>query len=80
MIPIPALIAIVVWAVAAKGLKISSISSLIALAAFLIASYIIYPEVPGIDSHAPIWIIALIITYKHSPNIVRLFKKEEGKV
>lgn len=80
MMPIPALIAIVVWAVAAKGLKISSISSLIALAAFIIASYVIYPEVPGIGSHAPIWIIALIITYKHIPNIVRLFHKEEGKV
>lgn len=80
MMPIPALIAIVIWAVAAKGLKISSISSLIALAAFIIASYVIYPEVPGIGSHAPIWIIALIITYKHIPNIVRLFHKEEGKV
>ena len=80
MMPIPALIAIVVWAVAAKGLKISSISSLIALTAFIVASYVIYPEVPGIGSHAPIWIIALIITYKHIPNIVRLFHKEEGKV
>jgi len=80
MMPIPALIAIIVWGVAAKGLKISSLSSLIALAAFLIASYIIYPEVPGIGSHAPIWIIAMIITYKHIPNIVRMFNKEEVKV
>ncbi len=80
MMPIPALIAITVWGVAAKGLKISSLSSLIALAAFLIASYVMYPEVPGIGSHAPIWIIAIIITYKHIPNIVRMFNKEEGKV
>jgi len=80
MMPIPALIAIVVWLVAAKGLKISSLSSLIGLAAFLIVSYIMYPEVPGIGSHAPIWIIAFIIFYKHIPNLVRLFKKEEGKV
>ena len=29
---------------------------------------------------ANIWIIAIIIFYKHIPNIVRLFKKEEGKV
>ena len=41
---------------------------------------VIYPEVHGIGSHAPIWIIAFIIFYKHIPNIVRLFKKEEGKV
>ncbi|EIF51058.1 glycerol-3-phosphate 1-O-acyltransferase PlsY [Sulfurovum sp. AR] len=80
MMPIPALIAIVVWLIAAKGLKISSLSSLIGLVAFIIASYLIYPEVPGISSHAPIWIIAFIIFYKHIPNIVRLFKKEEGKV
>ncbi len=80
MMPIPALIAITVWLIAGKGLKISSLSSLIGLVAFLIVSYIMYPEVPGIGSHAPIWIIALIVTYKHIPNIVRLFNKEEAKV
>lgn len=80
MMPIPALIAIVVWLVAAKGLKVSSLSSLIGLGAFIIASYVMYPEVPGVGSHAPIWIIAIIISYKHIPNIVRLFNKEEGKV
>ncbi len=80
MMPIPALIAIAVWLGAAKGLKISSLSSLIGLAAFLIASYIMYPEVPGIGSHAPIWIIAFIVFYKHIPNIVRMIKREEGKV
>ncbi|MBD3791750.1 MAG: glycerol-3-phosphate 1-O-acyltransferase PlsY [Campylobacterales bacterium] len=80
MMPVPALIAIVVWLIAAKGLKISSLSSLIGLVAFIIASYMLYPEVPEITSHAPIWIIAIVIFYKHIPNIVRLFKKEEGKV
>jgi len=78
LMPIPALIAIVVWLGAAKGLKISSLSSLIGLVAFIIASYLLYPDVPGIGSHAPIWIIAFVIFYKHIPNIVRLFKKEEG--
>jgi len=80
MMPIPALIAIIIWLGAAKGLKISSLSSLIGLTAFIIASYVMYPEVPGILSHAPIWVIALIITYKHIPNLVRLFNKEEGIV
>ena len=80
MMPIPALISIVVWLGAAKGLKISSLSSLIGLAAFIIASYVMYPEVPGIGSHAPIWLLALIITYKHIPNLVRLFNKEESAV
>ena len=80
MMPIPALIAIVIWLGAAKGLKISSLSSIIGLFAFIIASYIMYPEVPAIGSHAPIWIIAFIIFYKHIPNIVRMFNKEEAKV
>ena len=80
MMPVPAAIAIAVWAVASKVLKISSLSSLIALAAFIIASYIIYPDVPGIHSHSPIWVIAMIIFYKHIPNIVRLFKREESRV
>ena len=78
LMPIPALIAIAVWLGAAKGLKISSLSSLIGLVAFIIASYLLYPDVPGIHSHAPIWIIAFVIFYKHIPNIVRLLKKEEG--
>ena len=80
LLPIPAVIAIVTWLVAAKGLKISSLSSLIGLVAFIIASYVLYPQIPGIDSHAPIWIIAFIIFYKHTPNLIRLFKKEEAKV
>jgi len=80
MMPKPALIAILVWVIASKGLKISSLSSLIALSAFIIASYILYPVVDGIGSHSPIWVIAMIITYKHTPNIVRLFNKEESAV
>ncbi len=80
MMPIPALIAIVVWLGASKGVKISSLSSLIGLTAFIIASYILYTDVPGIGSHAPIWIIAFIIFYKHIPNIIRLINREEGKI
>jgi glycerol-3-phosphate acyltransferase PlsY len=80
LIPIPAIIAIVAWFVAGKLLKISSLSSLIGLATLLIASYLIYPEMPGIYAHAPICIIAFVIFYKHIPNIVRLFKKEEIRV
>jgi len=80
MMPIPALIAIVTWIAASKGLKIVSLSSLIGLLAFIIASYIMYPHVPGISTHAPIWIIGFIIFYKHIPNIIRLFNKEESSI
>jgi len=76
MTPLSALIAIAVWFVSAKLLKISSLSSLIGLVALLISSYFIYPNIP----HAPIWIISFIIFYKHIPNIIRLINKEEAKV
>ena len=80
MLPIEALIAIAVWFIAGKLLKISSISSLIGLVALLVSSYIIHPDMPVIHAHAPIWIIAFVIFYKHIPNIVRVFKKEETAV
>ncbi len=80
MMPLVAAITLTVWAIAGKGLKISSLSSLIALGAFILASYLLYPDVPEIHSHSPIWIIAFIIFYKHIPNIIRLFKKEETQV
>ncbi|MCK4440429.1 MAG: glycerol-3-phosphate 1-O-acyltransferase PlsY [Sulfurovaceae bacterium] len=80
MVPIEALIAIGVWFIAGKLLKISSLSSLIGLVALILSSYIIHPDIPIIHSHAPIWIIAFLILYKHIPNIVRLFKKEETVV
>ncbi len=80
MMPIPAFVAVVAWIAASKGLKIVSVSSLIGMAAFVIASYLLYPEVPGISTHAPIWIIAFVIFYKHIPNLVRLFHNEETKV
>lgn len=80
MVPWAAAVAIVVWAIFGKLLKISSIASLIALVALVIASYVIYPTIPEIASHSPIWVIAIIIFYKHTPNIVRLFKKEERTV
>ncbi len=80
MVPFEAIIAIAVWFIAGKLLKISSLSSLIGLVALLLASYIVHPDMPIIHTHAPIWIIAFIIFYKHIPNIVRVFKKEETAV
>jgi glycerol-3-phosphate acyltransferase PlsY len=43
-------------------------------------SFVIHPELPVVGTHAPIVICGFIILYKHIPNIVRLFKKEEARV
>ncbi len=81
LIPIPTLIALVVWFLAAKVIKISSLSSLLALLSILISSYILYPKgLAGIYTYMPLYVIAFIIFYKHIPNIIRIVKKEEGKV
>ena len=80
MMPYSAIIAVIIWGFVSKGLKISSLSSIIALIGFLISSYIIYPNVDGIASHSPIWIISIIVFYKHTPNIIRLFNGEEKSI
>jgi glycerol-3-phosphate acyltransferase PlsY len=79
LIPIPTLIGAAVWAFSAKVLKISSVSSLFGLLAIIIA--VIFMENGlGVNSNAPVYIISVIIFYKHIPNIVRLFQGAESKV
>ncbi len=76
LIPIETAIALAVWFIAAKTIRISSLSSLLGLAAALIASFVIHPDM----AHAPIVLIALILLYKHLPNIVRILRGEEQRV
>jgi len=80
MLPIETLIAFITWFIVGKVLKISSLSSLLALCALILSSFIIHPDVDGIKTHAPIFIIAFVIVYKHIPNIIRLFQGKESKV
>lgn len=76
MLPLETIIALVVWALGAKFIRISSLSSLTALLALIVASFIIHPDM----AHAPVLIIGFILFYKHIPNIIRLFKGEEKRV
>ncbi|WP_200764202.1 glycerol-3-phosphate 1-O-acyltransferase PlsY [Nitrosophilus alvini] len=77
MLPVETAIAIGVWAIMIKLTKVSSLSSLSGLAALLVSSFLIHPEIPYIKSHAPLLLIAFIVLYKHIPNIVRLFQGQE---
>lgn len=79
-LPLALLCGLVVWAACAKLLKISSLSSLLGLLSFLIASFIIYFNIPVINTHAPVLIISFLIFYKHIPNIKRLFCRSEAAV
>ena len=76
MLPLETVIALVVWALGAKFIRISSLSSLTALLALIIASFILHPDM----AHAPVLIIGFVLFYKHIPNIIRLIKGEEKRV
>ncbi|MDR1555353.1 MAG: glycerol-3-phosphate 1-O-acyltransferase PlsY [Campylobacteraceae bacterium] len=80
LLPIETLIAIVVWFICGKLLKISSVASLSAVLALIISVIFIHGTIPGVNSFTPLGIIVFIIFYKHIPNIIRLIKKEENKV
>ncbi|MDA3967105.1 MULTISPECIES: glycerol-3-phosphate 1-O-acyltransferase PlsY [Helicobacter] len=79
-LPLEALIGLVTWFIVGKILKISSIASLFGVLIGVSSSFIIHPEVPYIETHTPLVIIAFIIFYKHIPNIVRLIQKKESKI
>ena len=79
-IPIELIIALAIWFVVGKAVKISSVASLAAALALVIASYLIHPQMPGINTHAPIFLIVFIVFYKHAPNIARLLRGEEKRV
>ena len=76
MLPVETIIALIVWGIAAKTIRISSISSLTGVAALLIASFIIHPDM----AHAPVVFIVFILYYKHIPNIIRVFNGEEKRI
>jgi glycerol-3-phosphate acyltransferase PlsY len=80
MLPLETVIAIGVWALSAKTIRISSVSSLLAVTVLVIASFIIHPDIPVIKTHAPILIIYFIIIYKHLPNIAALLQGKEKRV
>ena len=79
LIPIPTIIGALVWVFCGKVLKISSLSSLLGLTAVVISALFINSGL-GVNSNAPMYIIAFIIYYKHIPNIIRLIRGEEKRV
>ncbi len=76
MLPVETIIALVVWAIGAKTIRISSVSSLLGVASLLVSSFYIHPQM----AHAPVVFIVFILYYKHIPNIIRLVKGEEKRV
>jgi glycerol-3-phosphate acyltransferase PlsY len=76
MLPYETLIALAVWGIMAKTVRISSISSLTGVLALLVSSFFLHPGM----AHTPVILIVVVLFYKHIPNIVRLLKGEEKRV
>lgn len=79
-LPLAVLSGVLFWVIAAKTIRISSVSSLVGMFVFGIASFVIYPDIPYIHTHAPVLILIFIVAYQHIPNIIRLFQRQETKV
>ena len=73
------IVAIIVWFIMAKTVRISSLSSLTAIVVGILSTYILYPDLP-IHSHVPLIIIGFIVLYKHKENIYRLLTGQEKRV
>ncbi|MEN4046383.1 MULTISPECIES: glycerol-3-phosphate 1-O-acyltransferase PlsY [Sulfurimonas] len=76
LLPLETTIALVVWLVMAKTVRISSVSSLTGVLSLLVTSFVLHPNMP----HAPVVFIVFILFYKHIPNIIRVIKGEEKRV
>lgn len=80
LLPIEAILGLLAWFIVGKWSKISSLASLAGLGGFLVSHYFFNPTIPGIESHAPIIIIAVVIIWKHIPNIQRILQSKEQKI
>ncbi|EAJ5678095.1 glycerol-3-phosphate 1-O-acyltransferase PlsY [Campylobacter lari] len=79
-LPFEIISAVLAWFIIGKVFKISSLASLGALIVLIATSFIFHYNMPMINTHAPIFVIAFIVIYKHIPNILRLIGKQECKV
>ncbi|EGK8037168.1 glycerol-3-phosphate 1-O-acyltransferase PlsY [Campylobacter lari] len=79
-LPFEIISAVLAWFIIGKVFKISSLASLGALIVLIATSFIFHYNMPVINTHAPIFVIAFIVIYKHIPNILRLIGKQECKV
>lgn len=76
LLPICTLTGVVVWAISAKTIRISSLASILGVIAVGACSFVLHPEM----AHAPVVIIVLVILYKHSDNIMRLLRGQEKRI
>ncbi|MGX2982838.1 glycerol-3-phosphate 1-O-acyltransferase PlsY [Helicobacter sp. 23-1045] len=88
LVPFEGAVGLLAWYLIGKVFKVSSLSSLIGVSVGILATFIVpYMGLPPsisimhqIGTHTPLIVLLALILYTHAPNIMRLIKRQEGKI
>lgn len=88
LVPFEGSLGLLAWFIVGKVFKVSSLSSLIGVSVGILTTFITpYIGLPDnisimaqVGTHTPLIILLILIIYTHIPNIMRLIRREEGKI
>ena len=88
LVPFEGAVGLLAWFIIGKVFKVSSLSSLIGVSVGILTTFITpYLSLPPnisimhqVGTHTPLVILLVLIIYTHIPNIMRLIRREEGKI
>lgn len=88
LVPFEGSLGLLAWFIVGKVFKVSSLSSLIGVSVGILTTfitpYIGLPEgisiMAQVGTHTPLVLLLILIIYTHIPNIMRLIRREEGKI
>lgn len=88
LVPFEGAVGLLAWFIIGKVFKVSSISSLIGVSVGILTTFITpYIGLPDnisimaqVGTHTPLIILLILIIYTHIPNIMRIIRREEGKI
>lgn len=88
LVPFEGAVGLLAWFIIGKVFKVSSLSSLIGVSVGILTTFITpYIGLPDnisimaqVGTHTPLIVLLALIIYTHIPNIMRLIRREEGKI
>lgn len=88
LVPFEGAVGLLAWFIIGKVFKVSSLSSLIGVSVGILTTFITpYIGLPSnisimaqVGTHTPLIVLLALIIYTHIPNIMRLIRREEGKI